>query len=55
MMKIKIYKVTILIVFFLLSSLNLANAGCNFKIELGEDIKKIKKIIDTSNRDGHLC
>jgi len=54
MMKIKIYKVTILIVFFLLSSLNLANAGCNFKIELGEDIKKIKKIIDTSNRDGFI-
>ena len=52
MMKNNIYKITILILFFLLSSLSLANAGCNFKIKLGEDIKKIKKIIDTSNGNG---
>ena len=40
---------TILIIFFLLSSLNLANAACNFKIKLGEDIKKIKNNKDTFN------
>jgi predicted small secreted protein len=40
---------TILIIFFLLSSLNLANAACNFKIKLGEDIKKIKNNTDTFN------
>ena len=39
----------ILILFFLLSSLNLANAECNFKIKLGEDIKKIKNNTDTFN------
>ena len=39
----------ILILFFLLSSLNLANAECNFKIKLGEDIKKIKNNKDTFN------
>ena len=50
-MKNKIYKLLIFILFFLLTSLKLANAGCDFKIKIGENVSKGKNIIDTSDHE----
>ena len=51
MMKNKIYKISILILFFLLSTIKTVSAECNFKIRLGENILKIKDFIDINTED----
>ena len=51
MMRNKIYKISILILFFLLSTIKTVSAECNFKIRLGENILKIKDFIDINTED----
>tara|TARA_B100001063_G_scaffold153787_1_gene143497 strand:+ start:1036 stop:1584 length:549 start_codon:yes stop_codon:yes gene_type:complete len=51
MMRNKIYKISILILFFLLSTIKTVSAECNFKIRLGENILKIKDLIDINTED----
>ena len=50
-MRNKIYKISILILFFLLSTIKTVSAECNFKIRLGENILKIKDLIDINTED----
>ena len=50
-MRNKIYKISILILFFLLSTIKTVSAECNFKIRLGENILKIKDFIDINTED----
>ena len=51
MMRNKIYEILILILFFLLSSIKIVNADCNFKIRLGEDVLKIKNFVDINTEE----
>ncbi|MDC0236039.1 hypothetical protein OAK10_04035 [Candidatus Pelagibacter sp.] len=51
MMRNKIYDILILILFFLLSSIKIVNADCNFKIRLGEDVLKIKNFVDINTEE----
>lgn len=51
MIRNKIYKISILILFFLLSTIKTVSAECNFKIRLGENILKIKDFIDINTED----
>ena len=44
MIKNRIYKRVFLVLLWLLGSIELANAECNFKINLGENISKVKKL-----------
>ena len=50
-MRNKIYEISILILFFLLSTIKTVSAECNFKIRLGENILKIKDFIDINTED----
>jgi len=50
----KIYKIIILISFFALSFMKIANAECNFRIDLGENIQKINNFVDIDADDDSI-